>query len=77
MGIVRLSGRDAVRLLTDACERNGRQAWTDAHAVGDWRGVVPAPRVKTGGAAAARHNAPDRTCIRRVPPSQGEGRLAS
>ena len=61
MGIVRLSERDPVGLSTDACEREGRRAWTEARAVGDGPVVLPSPWVETGANADARHSAPDQT----------------
>jgi len=77
MGIVKRSGRDLVRLSTDAYEREGRLTWTEALVVGEWPVVVPAPCVDTGVNADTRHSAADRTRVRRVPPSEGEDRLAS
>ena len=77
MGIARLAGRDVVRLLTDACEREGRLAWSEARVVGEEAVVGPAPCVDTGVKAATRHSAADRTRVRRVPPSGGEDRQAS
>ena len=63
MGIVRPSGRDAVRLLTEACDREGRQAWTEARGVDEWAVVVPAPAMACGADADARQIAPDLTRV--------------
>ena len=53
MGIVKLLGRDAVRLWTDASEREGRWAWTEALVVGEWPVLVPAPATGLLGNAPA------------------------
>jgi hypothetical protein len=42
MGIVRLFGRDAGRLLPQAYERKGRLAWTEARGMDTGEAVVPA-----------------------------------
>ena len=77
MGIVRPRGRDVVCLSTDAVEREGRWAWTEALVVGESPAVVPAPvgdRVTTAGAT---QSAADRTRVRRDPRSEGERTRAS
>ena len=77
MVIVRLSGRDAVRLLTDVRERAERVASSDARGVGERPLVVPAWLVDIVTKEGARHSAADRTGVRRGRPSEGESRLAS
>ena len=77
MGIVRLPGRNVVRLLTEACEREGPLAWTEARVVGEGAVVGLAPGVESGVNADTRHSAADRTRVRRVPRWGGEDRRAS
>jgi len=67
MGIVRVVGRGAVRLSTDACEREGRRTRTEALVVGEWRVVVPAPAVDVAAPDGAKQSAADRTRVRRDP----------
>jgi hypothetical protein len=77
MGIVRPSGRDAVRIVTDPREREGREASHDPQEIGRRPVVVGAPPRDSGARDGARHSAADRTRVRGGPPSEGEGRRAS
>jgi hypothetical protein len=77
MGIVRLSGRDAVRLSTVAREREGQLASSDARGVGPGYAVGAGSVVDLAASEGARHTAADRTRVRRVLPSEGDDRLAS
>jgi len=77
MGIVRLSGRAAVRLSTSVREREGRLASIEADRIGLRPRIVPASVVDIVAIASARHSAADRTRVRRDPSSKGEGRRAS
>ena len=77
MGIVRLLGRGAVRLLTDAREREGRRALIEALVVGEWPVVVPAPVVGVVTPAGAKQSAADRTRVRRNPGAASERARAS
>ena len=72
MGIVRLLRRGAVRLFTDACEREERRVWTEAPVVGEWPVVVPAAVVGIVTTAGAKQSAADRTRVRRDPESARE-----
>jgi len=74
MGIVRLLGRGGVRRSTDACEREGRRAWTGAHVGSAWPVVVPEPGGKTGANEDAGQIAPDQTpvCRDSAPEETGE-----
>jgi hypothetical protein len=72
MGIVRRLGRGAVRLLTDACEREGRRALIEALVVGEGPMVVPAPVMGIVTTAGATQSAADRTRVRRDPGAASE-----
>jgi len=63
MGIVRLVGRGAMRLSTEAWARDGRPAWTEARVGGDWPVVL---LVRSGECATnddARQIAPEQTPV--------------
>ena len=77
MGIVRLSGREAVRLSTEAREREGRLAWSEARGVGRRPVVGPLSVVQIVAREGARHSAADRTGVRRDPTPEGDGVQAS
>lgn len=77
MGIVRLIGRDVVRLSTDAHERTGRVASSDTRGGGQQPVVGSAPSVKIVAYDRARDSAADRTRVRRGQRSEGEGSRAS
>ena len=49
--------------MTEACEREGRQAWTQARVVDEWAVVVPASAMACGADADARQIAPDPTGV--------------
>jgi hypothetical protein len=63
MGIVWRLGRAAVRLSTEAGEREGRRAWTKARVGGAGPVGVPARAVDTGANEDARQIAPDQTRV--------------
>ncbi len=63
MGIVRLFGRDAGRLLTQAYARQGRRAWTEARGMGTWEAVVLALAMAGGKDDGARQIGPAQTCV--------------
>jgi hypothetical protein len=71
MGIVRLPGRNVMRLLTTPCERTGQLTWAEALAGGESSVVGPAACVDTGVHADTSHSGPDQTSICRDP-TQGE-----
>ena len=77
MGIVRLSGRDAVRLSTDACERAGQPGSSEAHGVGQPHEVVRPWLVDIVAKERARQSTADRPRVRRDPSSEGEAPVAS
>ena len=77
MGIVRLRGRDGVRFVTNAREREGREASSEVRGIGQRPVVVAAPSVDVVAREGERHSAADRTRVRRSPPSGGAARLAS
>ena len=72
MGIVRLPGRDGVRLSTDARERERPLALSNARDVGQWHVGVAAPVGESVAKAGATHSAFHRTRVRHGPPSEGE-----
>lgn len=76
-GIVRVVGRGAMRLSTEACEREGRRTWSEALVVGEWRVVVPAPAVDVAATEGAKQSAADRTGVRRYPWCESASALAS
>jgi hypothetical protein len=76
MGIVRLPGRDVVRLSTDARAREGRRASRDTREIAQRPVVVSAPSMDLVAMGGVRHSAADRTRVRRVP-LEGEGRPVS
>ena len=71
MGIVRLSGRDAVRLSTEAREREGRRGVDRAPGGGSRPVVVWRGTVTMVGNAATRHSTADRTRVRHGRSSEG------
>ena len=64
MGIVRPSGREAVRLSTEARERAGPLVWSEARGVGRRPVVVSLSVVHIVAREGARHSAADRTSVR-------------
>ena len=64
MGIVRLPGRDAVRLSTGSREREGRPAARDAREMAHRPVVVAASSLEIAAMEGARHGAADRTRVR-------------
>ena len=77
MGIVRLSGRDVVRLSTDAHEREGRRASSEARGGSQEPGVGSAPSVEIVADDRTRDSAAGRTQVRCGQRSEDEGRRAS
>jgi hypothetical protein len=76
MGILRLCGRDAVRLSSKAREREGRLASRHSREIAQCPVVVAAPSMDIVAMSGLRHSAADRTRVRRVP-SEGKGRPVS
>ena len=72
MGIVRPSGHEAVRLSTEARERAGRLAGSEARRVGGRPVVVSLSVVHIVAREGARHSAADRTSVRDQVPPHGE-----
>jgi hypothetical protein len=77
MGIVRPSGRESVRLLTQACAREGQRAWTAARGMGEWAVGFAAPAMACGADHDARQTASDQTRVCRDATPAPEGARAS
>ena len=77
MGIVRLSGRDGVRLSADACERAGTRGLSEACGVGHAPEVGSLSWVDVVDNERARQSTTDRPQVRRDSLPKDETQVAS